>query len=120
MRDDADAIALAGSSFYCRDVLASSCAANLTGETEVKSIGNFSMKKQLVAATAVYLASVGWAQSALAVEQTPQGAPVDFRACNFREGKTMKDLDKVNAKFREYANEGDFAYAYSRVVVVSA
>jgi hypothetical protein len=77
----------------------------------MKTIGNINMKKQLVAATAVCLASIGWTQSALAVEQTPQGAPVDFRACNFRDGKGMKDLDKVNAKFREYANKGDFAYA---------
>jgi len=111
MRDDAWAIGLAGFGCYCRDVLASSLAANTTGETAVKSIGKFSMKKQLVAAAVVCLASVGWTQSALAVEKAPKGAPVDFRACNFREGKTMKDLDKVNAKFREYANKGDFAYA---------
>ena len=69
------------------------------------------MKKLLAAITAVYVISVGWAPSALALEQKAKGAPVDFRACNFRDGKSMKDLDKVSAKFRQYANKNDFAYA---------
>ena len=69
------------------------------------------MKKLLIAATAVYVVSVGWGPSALAVEQKAKGAPVDFQACNFRDGKSMKDLEKVNAKFRHYANKNDFAYA---------
>ncbi len=46
-----------------------------------------------------------------AVEKEINQSPVDFRACNFREGKGMQDLQKVNAKFREYANKNDFAYA---------
>ena len=46
-----------------------------------------------------------------AVEKEVKQSPVDFRACNFREGKGMQDLQKVNAKFRDYANKNDFAYA---------
>jgi len=38
-------------------------------------------------------------------------APVDFRACTFRPGKTMADLDAVAAKFRAYANQNDLDYA---------
>ena len=40
-----------------------------------------------------------------------RAAPVDFQACNFRSGKDMSDLDKVSAKFREYANKNDFGYS---------
>jgi hypothetical protein len=69
------------------------------------------MNKLVTAVIAVYGVSVGWAPSALAVEQTPKAAPVDFQACNFREGKSMADLDKVSAKFRRYANKNDFAYS---------
>jgi hypothetical protein len=69
------------------------------------------MNKLLTAVMTIYLVSVGWAQSALAVEQKPRAATVDFRACNFQSGKTMADLDKVSAKFREYANKSDFAYS---------
>ena len=52
-------------------------------------------------ATAI-LVSAGWAAPAAAA---PKVSPVDYRACHFRDGKTMADLDKVNAKFREYANK---------------
>ena len=69
------------------------------------------MKKRLIVATALSIVSVGGASSALALEQQAKQAPVDFRACIFRDGKSMKDLEKVNAKFRQYANQNDFAYA---------
>jgi hypothetical protein len=54
---------------------------------------------------------VAWSVQASALEWTTSAAPVDFRACNFRDGKSMKDLDKVSAKFREYANKNDIAYS---------
>lgn len=69
------------------------------------------MKKLLLAVTAVNVMSVSWVSSALAAEQLAKQAPVEFRACNFRDGKSMADLDKLNAKFREYANKNDFSYA---------
>jgi hypothetical protein len=47
----------------------------------------------------------------LAQDRQVKAAPVDFRACTFREGKGMKDLDKVAEKFRAYANKNDFSYA---------
>ena len=69
------------------------------------------MKKLLPAVLSACVISMGSASSVFAMEQQAKQAPVDFRACNFREGKSMKDLDKVNAKFRDYANENDVAYA---------
>ncbi len=38
-------------------------------------------------------------------------APVDFHACNFKEGKSREDLDALTAKFRDYANKNDYSYA---------
>ena len=69
------------------------------------------MKKLLAAAVAVSAASMGWSASASALETQAKAAVVDFRACDFRSGKNMGDLEKVNAKFREYANKNDFDYA---------
>jgi hypothetical protein len=69
------------------------------------------MKKIIIAATTVYIMSVSWASSVLALEQQVKQSPVDFRACNFRDGKSMKDLAEVNVKFRKYANKNDFAYS---------
>lgn len=72
----------------------------------------------LILCFAIFAVSWGWSQSALAEKRAvgtarPAGvaAPVEFRACNFNEGKTMADLDQVTAKFRDYANKNDFAYA---------
>jgi len=43
-------------------------------------------------------------------------APVEFRACNFKEGKSMADLEVVEAKFRDYANKNDTGYAAWTIV----
>ena len=59
----------------------------------------------------VIVASVGWTSSALAAGEPPRANPLDFQACNFLSGKGMKDLDKVSAEFRQYANKNDFAYS---------
>jgi hypothetical protein len=48
--------------------------------------------------------------SAFQVIET-KARPVDFRACTFRDGKSMADLEKVNEQFRNYANQHDFAYS---------
>jgi len=69
------------------------------------------MNKLLPAVLSVCMMSAGIASSAFALEQQTKQAPVDFRACNFRDGKGMEDLEKVNAKFRDYANKSDFDYA---------
>lgn len=64
------------------------------------------------ALTGVFATSLSWAPLALAaVESSPKAAVVDFRACNFVDGKNMKDLDKVSEKFREYANKSDVDYS---------
>jgi hypothetical protein len=76
------------------------------------------MKKLILGVIAVCVVSVSGAPSVLAAEakaKTAQAkvkaAAVDFQACNFQSGKSMKDLDKVSAKFRQYANKNDFAYS---------
>jgi hypothetical protein len=71
------------------------------------------MKKLPIAAiVALFMVSVVWTQPLAAAQLLETKArPVDFRACNFRDGKSMKDLDKVTEKFREYANKNDFGYS---------
>jgi hypothetical protein len=56
----------------------------------------------------VWAAAIG---PVFAMEWTTSAAPVDFRACNYRDGKTLADLQKVSAKFRDYANKNDLAYS---------
>ena len=48
---------------------------------------------------------------ALAMDESVKAAPVDFRACSFKDGKNRQDLDSVTAKFRDYANKMDVEYA---------
>lgn len=68
------------------------------------------MKKNLVSWVVVVCAiATGWSE--LANAERVKATPVDFRVCNFKEGKDMKDLDKVTAQFRQYTNENDFDYA---------
>ncbi len=69
------------------------------------------MKQLLATVIALNAVLVGWALSAPAAAQTAKALPVEFRACNFRDGKSMKDLDKVSEKFRQYANKHDSDYA---------
>ena len=69
------------------------------------------MNKLLVVLAVAFVVPVGWSQVAFAQQEPVKAAPVDFRACNFRDGKSMRDLDKVSAQFRQYANKNDFAYA---------
>jgi hypothetical protein len=69
------------------------------------------MTKLLAILHVVFVVSIGWTQFVFAQQAPIKAAPVDFRACNFRDGQGMDDLDKISAKFREYANKNDFAYA---------
>ena len=69
------------------------------------------MKRILTGLVAISAVLAAWAPSVVAANQPAKASPVDFRACTFREGKGMDDLQKVNANFREYANKNDFAYA---------
>jgi hypothetical protein len=62
-----------------------------------------------VLVTVVWIAWSGQAYGSM--EWTTAAAPVDFRACSYRDGKSMNDLLKVSAKFRDYANKNDFAYS---------
>ena len=67
------------------------------------------MKNVGIAVALFYLASLGGAP--LAQAQQVQGVPVDFLACNFKDGKGRADLEKAAAKFRKWANEKDIGYA---------
>ncbi len=72
--------------------------------------------KNLPAVMAVLaFASISFSQSFSAARAEAadrvKGAPVDFLACEYREGKTRADLDAVAAKFKEYANKNDSDYA---------
>lgn len=64
--------------------------------------------KVILAVLTTFLIAAGWVSSASAAAKA---APVEYRACHFRDGKTMKDLDKVTAKFRDYAKKADSGYA---------
>ena len=68
------------------------------------------MRVALAAVMTLCAVVAGWSQSVLAATDT-KARPVEFYACNFREGKTRADLDKVTAKFREYANKNDTGYS---------
>ena len=76
------------------------------------------MKRLISILAVIFATSSIWSQSSLAAKPEvgtarPEGiaAPVDFRACSFRDGKTRADLDAIAAKFRNYANKNDFNYA---------
>ena len=69
------------------------------------------MKTPIAAVAALLVGSICWSQSSSVQAANPKAAPVDFSACNFRDGKGMQDLDKVSTKFREYANKNDIAYS---------
>jgi len=69
------------------------------------------MRSILMAVVIPVIASWFGAASAMAQEWTAAAAPVDFRACKYREGKDFQDLEKVNATFRTYANEHNYDYA---------
>jgi hypothetical protein len=69
------------------------------------------MNRLTIAAITGFTAVLGWASPNPAMAENPKATPVDFRACNFRSGKSMADLDLVAAKFRQYANKNDFSYS---------
>ncbi len=60
---------------------------------------------------AVITAVIGMGAPALAQNGQVKAAPVDFRACDFHEGKGMRDLERVTGLFREWANQNDVQYS---------
>lgn len=70
---------------------------------------SFVMKKLILAA--VLAATLTPGVAAIAQEGTVKAAPVEFRACHYRDGKDAGDLDKVIERFRAYADENNFNYA---------
>lgn len=54
--------------------------------------------------------SMLWVQPAGA-QDAPKWNPVEFFGCYWREGKSMKDLDKVADKFRQFAEDNNSPYS---------
>jgi len=68
------------------------------------------MKKNLAAVLIMAVAVIGW--SALVRAQEQRGpAPVEAFYCKLKDGKTMQDLDKVNAGFLKWAEKNDPNYS---------
>ncbi len=73
--------------------------------------GYMNMNKLLTAVALLYAVLIAWMPSAMAAQPSAKGAPVDFRACSYRDGKGLNDLKKVEAKFREWANKNSINYS---------
>jgi len=69
------------------------------------------MKQRYVVAISSVFLTLAWQAPVTAAEQAVGANPVDFRACNFREGKDELDLAPLLVKFRNYANQKDVGYA---------
>jgi hypothetical protein len=84
------------------------------------------MRQSMVFAVSVLVVASGWISSSFranaqspvippvdaeASVQGPRATPVDFRACRFRAGKGMDDLQEVSGRLRAFANENDFDYS---------
>jgi len=54
--------------------------------------------------------ALGWALPATAQDDNNLALPVHFMACNYRDGKNMKDLDKVLEDFKRYATRHNSKY----------
>jgi hypothetical protein len=69
------------------------------------------MKRLFSAAVTVLMLSLAWQSTLTAAAEATDANPVDFRACNFREGKDMLDLQPALVNFRNYAKQADTGYA---------
>lgn len=68
------------------------------------------MKKLMEGVVALWVLSMLSVQPAFAADG-PKWNPVEFFGCYWRDGKGMKDLDKVADKFRAYADDNDSVYS---------
>lgn len=69
------------------------------------------MNRLFSAAATVLMLSLGWQPSSVSAADAVKANPVDFRTCNFREGKDMLDLQPALVNFRNYAKQKDTGYA---------
>ena len=69
------------------------------------------MNHKYMVAMSLLVLSLGWQSPAIGANESVKANPVDFRACNFREGKDELDLAPLLVKFRSYANQKDVGYA---------
>ena len=69
------------------------------------------MNKLLLKVIAVLVVAVGWIPSVLAQQGQDEGAPVEFFACDWQNGKGMADLEKVGKKFSKWADKNDSSYS---------
>lgn len=69
------------------------------------------MSKLFAVVVAVLTVLVGWIPSVQAQQAQDKGAPVEFFACNWQDGKGMADLEKVNKKFVAWVAKNDAKYS---------
>ena len=69
------------------------------------------MNNRHMVAMSLLVLSLGWQSPAIGANESVKANPVDFRACNFREGKDELDLAPLLVKFRSYAKQKDVGYA---------
>lgn len=60
---------------------------------------------------ALLVASVSWSQSALSEDDATTANSIEFFACNFMKGKSLKDVEKVAGSFAKWSQENDRTYA---------
>lgn len=65
--------------------------------------------KTAVAVSAVTV--LGWSSSGLSQDDTNMVSPVELFTCTFKEGKGHADLEKINEKFKKWANKADPGYS---------
>lgn len=71
------------------------------------------MKRKFNAVTGLFLVAAGFSAGLQAQEPAaaPKAVPVEMYACDWREGKGMGDLAKLNKTFKAFADEQDPAYS---------
>ncbi|MBE9539954.1 MAG: hypothetical protein IMF06_12780 [Proteobacteria bacterium] len=68
------------------------------------------MKKLHGLVMSLFAASVVWGQGVQAADAPVKAVPLELYACTWQEGKTMKDLQKVNTQFNKWAKKHDAGY----------
>ncbi len=75
------------------------------------------MKYSAVAVSGFLAVAVSFSHSALAEDHEPPNMdPVELYSCTFKEGKTMADLDALDARFKKWADRNNKDHSSWRIV----
>lgn len=75
------------------------------------------MKNSAVAVSSVLALAVSLSNSAIAdSHERPDMDPVELYSCTFREGKSMADLDALDARFKQWADRNNKGHSSWRIV----